>query len=210
MFTGIITHQGVLTQRHVKDHHEQSLSIECTWDSALSLGESIAVNGVCLTVRHIAEKGFEADISNETCKRTTLGELVMGQRLHLERAATPQSRLGGHFVTGHIDGVGSLLHKKQQGEAWQFRYLIPAELMPAIAPKGSIAIDGVSLTPNYIDIEHTHLDVTLLPHTLSHTQLGTHTAGTRVNLETDILAKYVLQCMHYSKPSIAKSGSQAI
>jgi riboflavin synthase len=159
-------------------------------------GDSIAVNGVCLTVVGGADhKGtvdgdvFRADVMKETLGRTTLGGLGPGDRVNLERAATPTSRLGGHLVQGHVDGVGRVL-ARQSGERWDdLRFAAPPELVRYIVEKGSICVDGVSLTVVTVDAES--FTVSLIPTTLAVTTLGRCTVGSLVNLEVDVIAKYV-------------------
>jgi len=152
-------------------------------------GDSIAVNGVCLTVVDLNGDVFRADVMKETLGRTTLGGLGPGDPVNLERAATPASRLGGHLVQGHVDGVGRVL-TRQAGERWdEVRFAAPGELTRYIVEKGSICVDGVSLTVVTVDAES--FAVSLIPTTLAATTLGRCTIGSLVNLEVDVIAKYV-------------------
>ncbi len=159
--------------------------------SSLVLGESIAVMGVCLTVQKILDGAFEADASSETLSRSTLGSLSIGSRLHLERALPVGGRLGGHIVAGHVDGLGRLIERKQMGEAIELGFSFEPALAPFLAEKGSIAIDGVSLTINAIGSNQLH--VAVVPHTQDETLLADMKVGTRSNLEVDILARYVVR-----------------
>jgi riboflavin synthase len=193
MFTGLVEAMGVLRRRE-----RRGPSVRFTIEAELgelSLGESIAVNGVCLTVAKITRGGFEADLSPETLARTTLGELSTSDRVHLERATPLGGRMGGHMVLGHVDGVGKLRGQTAIGEAKRSDYWIPAELGRFVAEKGSIAIDGVSLTvngvaPGLVD-GGVVFDVMLVPHTLERTTLGAGAPGHPVNIEVDVLARYV-------------------
>lgn len=152
-------------------------------------GDSIAVNGVCLTALDPDARGFAADVSNETLSKTTLGALRAGDPLNLEKSLTLSTPLGGHFVTGHVDGVGEVaaIAADARSQRWVFR--VPAELRRYIAGKGSIAVDGVSLTVN--ELYPDGFGVSLIPHTLAHTRFGTLAVGAAVNLEVDLLARYV-------------------
>jgi len=155
----------------------------------LALGESIAVDGACLSVVSITGSGFEADASGETLARTTLGRLAPGERVHLERALRASDRLGGHFVTGHVDGVGTMIERRPAGDATWMAFRVPRELARFVAEKGSIAVDGVSLTVNLV--EGDRFEVTLIPITLEKTKLGALEVGAAVNLEVDVVARYV-------------------
>jgi len=153
------------------------------------LGESIAVSGVCLTVVAGDGDGLAFDVSNETLALTTLGSLAVGATVNLERAMRPTDRLGGHLVSGHVDGVGSVLTILADARSQRWRFAAPRALLRYVAVKGSICVDGVSLTVNVVDGEG--FEVNLIPHTLAHTAFGATRAGDRVNLEVDLLARYV-------------------
>jgi riboflavin synthase len=196
MFTGLIEQVGTIDRLDRRDDG-LALRISCELHP-YTLGESIAVNGTCLTVKAFDERGFDADASLETLDKTNLGDLSLGARVHLERALALGDRLGGHLVTGHIDGVGVLVDKQPEGDYTRARFEVPARLAPFLAPKGSIAVDGVSLTVNAV--EGRHFDVMLVPYTLHETTFGEMAAGARVNLEVDILAKYVASLM--GKPGV--------
>ena len=190
MFTGIIEGLGRLAALD-KRGGDARLVIEVgnlAFDD-VRLGESIAVNGVCLTVVGFDTRHFEADASNETLSLTTLGALVPGAVVNLERAMRPTDRLGGHLVSGHVDGVGKVLDITPDARAQRWRFAAPQPLLRYIAKKGSICVDGVSLTVNEVDDEG--FEVALIPHTVSHTAFAQNTVGDAVNLEIDVLARYV-------------------
>ena len=153
------------------------------------LGESIAVNGVCLTVVAFDAASFEADASTETLALTTLGRLSAGAAVNLERAMRPNDRLGGHLVSGHVDGLGAVVSVHDDARAQRWRFSAPAALLRYIAKKGSICVDGVSLTVNEVD--EAGFEVALVPHTVSHTAFGATKIGDAVNLEIDLVARYV-------------------
>lgn len=161
----------------------------------LELGESISVQGACLTVQTIVSGGFEADISKETLERTTLGSLKPGDRVNLERAMPLGGRMGGHIVTGHVDGTVKVREKRPLGEAIFVKFEIAAELSRFMAPKGSVTIDGVSLTVN--GAEGALFDVVLVPHTFRVTTLGEISIGSEHNVEVDLLARYVARILEY-------------
>ena len=193
MFTGLIEGVGRLAAREMRGG-DARLRIDVgtllwgAWAS-VQLGESIAVNGTCLTVVSFDSSSFEADASTETLALTTLGELPVGRAVNLERAMRPTDRLGGHLVSGHVDGVGSVVHAWDDGRAQRWVFAAPAALRRYIAAKGSICVDGVSLTVNAVDDQG--FEVALVPHTLAHTAFGETKAGDTVNLEVDMLARYV-------------------
>lgn len=205
MFTGLVEAIGVLRRRAgapvARALIEASLG-------ELVLGESIAVNGACLTVDRIAPGGFECDMSPETLSRTTLGALPLGARVHLERATPLGGRMGGHVVLGHVDGIGRVSAAERSGGAIRLEVSAPADLARFLAPKGSIAIEGVSLTLNAVGGPRggpVLFDVMLVPHTLGKTLLGELRPGAAVNLEVDVLARYVARQMEV----VALQGSGA-
>ena len=163
----------------------------------LSLGESIAANGACLTVVERDAESFRFQAGPETLLRTNLGELVLGDRVNLERALRLSDRLGGHLVQGHIDGVGRIAERSRQGEWETVWFSCPPELTRQMVRKGSIAVDGVSLT--LVDLAADRFSVMLIPHTLENTTLGFKQSGATVNLETDLIAKYVQRLVGVSK-----------
>ena len=158
-----------------------------------ALGDSIAVNGVCLTAVELGANYFCADVSNETISRTGLKLARVGTAVNLELALTPTTRLGGHIVSGHVDGLGVVISKNQDGRSFRFKFKAADDLAKYIAEKGSICINGVSLTVNEVD--GAMFTVNIVPHTLQETTLGDMTAGTEVNLEVDLLARYMERLM---------------
>ncbi|WP_182657012.1 riboflavin synthase [Stenotrophomonas lacuserhaii] len=190
MFTGIIEGLGHLAARETLGgdvrftFHVGSLPFD-----NVQLGESIAINGVCLTVIAFDAQTFQADASTETLGLTTLGQLAEGAVINLERAMRPTDRLGGHLVSGHVDGLGQVLSIHDDARAQRWRFAAPAALRRYIAKKGSICVDGVSLTVNGVDEEG--FDVALIPHTVSHTAFSNTAVGSAVNLEIDLVARYV-------------------
>lgn len=188
MFTGIVTVLGTLGARFPRGPGAR-LDLRARFDDGpLVLGESIAVDGACLSVDAIGPDGFEVDASGETLARTTLGALQPGTPVHLERALRVGDRLGGHFVTGHVDGVGRLIERRPLGEATWMALRLPRELARFVAEKGSITIDGVSLTVNSVNADR--FEVVLIPHTLAKTKLGALEPGAWVNVEVDLMARY--------------------
>ncbi|BCX81811.1 riboflavin synthase [Methylomarinovum caldicuralii] len=155
----------------------------------VGLGDSIAVSGVCLTAVELAERTFAADVSRETLSKTTLGKAWVGSPVNLELAMTPTTRFGGHIVSGHVDGIGEVIAKWDDGRSVRFRIRAPRQLARYIASKGSICVDGISLTVNQVD--GADFEVNIVPHTLQETTLGTTTVGDRVNLEVDLIARYL-------------------
>lgn len=154
-----------------------------------AIGESIAISGACMTVVEAAAGQFAVEVSAESLRRTTLGQLQCGDRVNLERALLAGDRLGGHIVSGHVDGVGVVDAIRPEGESSIFTFRIDPSLMPMLAEKGSIAVDGISLT--CFHLRDDRFDVAVIPHTLASTSLGLCEVATRVNLETDVLAKHV-------------------
>lgn len=155
----------------------------------VQLGDSIAVNGVCLTAVELPGDGFVADVSGETLARTTLAALKAGTRVNLEKALTPTTRLGGHLVSGHVDGIGRIVSRSPDARSVKFRVEAPAALARYIAEKGSICCDGVSLTVNAVD--GAVFDLNIVPHTIAETNIGDWAPGSRINLEVDIIARYL-------------------
>jgi riboflavin synthase len=153
------------------------------------LGDSIAVNGVCLTAIELGPAGFAADVSRETLSLTTLGDLLPGSPVNLEQALTLATSLGGHLVSGHVDGVGRVLERQDDARSVRLRIEAPRELARYLAPKGSIAVDGTSLTLNRV--EGANFELNIVPHTLEQTLIGRYREGTRVNLEVDLIARYL-------------------
>lgn len=192
MFTGIVEQIGTIVARDPRGVAARFV-VSCTW-SDLQLGESICTAGVCLTVDGIrslsgGKFAFEADASPETLERSTLVDARPGQKVNLERALMASSRLGGHFVGGHVDARGKLLARREWGEAIQMNFELPPLIARFVAPKGSITIDGVSLTVNHVGAHD--FDVVIVPHTLRATTHVDLAVGAQVNLEVDVLARYV-------------------
>lgn len=193
MFTGLVESLGAV--RSVKpDGDGKLLTIEePTIAQDAPLGASIAVNGVCLTVVSGDERSFSFQAGPETLKLTNLGELKVGDKVNLERSLKVGDRLGGHIVQGHVDGVGRIERRERQGE-WEYVWFTcPPDLTKQMIRKGSITVDGVSLT--LVDVEAGRFSVALIPHTMGITTLGFKKAGDSVNLETDLFAKYVFKCL---------------
>ncbi len=211
MFTGLVETIGILRQRAgspvARAFIEASLG-------PLDLGESISVNGACLTVDRIRPSGFECDMSSETLDRTTLGALPVGARLHLERAMKLGGRMGGHMVLGHVDGVGRVSERAPSGDATRLVVELEAGLAPYLADKGSVAIDGVSLTINRVTdrgqgpSSRVLFEVMLVPHTLGRTILGDLRPGQAVNIEVDVLARYVARQLSIASGAGATSSSE--
>jgi riboflavin synthase len=199
VFTGLVEDVGRLLSRTPRGPGAR-LRV-ATRLSPLVLGESIAVMGVCLTVEKILDGAFEADASSETVSRSTLGRLPTGHRLHLERAVPVGGRLGGHIVSGHVDGLGRLVERKPLGEAIDLTFAYDASLAAFLAEKGSIAVDGVSLTINAVERDRFH--VAVIPHTQDETLLADMTVGTYANLEVDVLARYVARWLQVGRQSDA-------
>lgn len=199
MFTGIVEELGSLAMVERLDRAAR-LTLKAPQVAADARhGDSIAVNGVCLTVVDAADGGFTADVMAETLHRSSLGELAAGDPVNLERAATPQTRLGGHLVQGHVDGVGTVLDRKPDTHWEIVRISLPAGLGRYVVEKGSIAVDGVSLTVTAVTADH--FEVSLIPTTLALTTLGTCPVGAPVNLEADVIAKYVEKLLPGSSAS---------
>ncbi len=201
MFTGIVEEVGRLLAREARGPGAR-LTLACTFPR-LQLGESICVSGVCLTVTEIGQARFSADASAETLALSTLSALRAGGSVNLERALTPESRLGGHYVAGHADGIGELLEVRPLGDASAWRFSLPADLARFVAKKGSIAIDGVSLTVN--DVDDRSFSLVVIPHTLARTTLVDRKPGDRVTLEVDLLARYVVR--HLEVTTRAAAGA---
>jgi riboflavin synthase len=189
MFTGIV--QAVGTVRAVRrTGAETRVTIAATGDFAgLLVGESICVNGVCLTAVAADASGFEADVSAATASCSTLGALRDGSRVNLERSLRATDRLGGHLVSGHVDGIGRIAKLVEVGGSMQLEVAAPAALSRYICPKGSICMDGVSLTVN--EVAGANFSVNLIPHTRERTIMAGYAAGTEVNLEVDLIARYL-------------------
>jgi riboflavin synthase len=193
MFTGTITDIGELVTRE-----DGRFAIRCSYKAeGIAVGASIACDGACLTATEVAPAGsgsvFKADVSNETLSRTTLGEWQAGQRINLERALRAGDELGGHIVAGHVDGVGRIVDIRADGSSQRLTVEAPVEFARYLAPKGSVALDGISLTVN--EVAKSCFGINVVPHTLTHTTLSAKRPGDRVNLEVDVFARYVARAM---------------
>ena len=190
MFTGIVEAIGKIAATEKRGGDLRLVVDAPTLDfSDVALGDSIATNGVCLTAVALTGNGFAADVSVETLSLTTVGQWKPGVRVNLEKALTPQSRLGGHIVSGHVDGIGEVVDRRGDARSERFRIRAPKALAKYIAHKGSITVDGTSLTVNQVDGDI--FDLNIVPHTLDHTVIGDYAAGTQVNLEVDVIARYL-------------------
>lgn len=195
MFTGLVETRGTVGEISRADHGI-CLVIRATdeiSDTSTEIGDSIAINGCCLTIVAIDGLTWSFEAGEETLSKTNLGDLQEGSPVNLERALPANGRLGGHFVQGHVDGVGTVDEINTDGEWTDMYFRLPADLAAQLVPKGSIAIDGISLTVVKTDVDR--FSVALIPHTLDVTTLGSRKVGDRVNIETDILGKYVRQFM---------------
>jgi riboflavin synthase len=193
MFTGLVEALGTVRQVHAEGPGRRLVVAAPTFAAELTLGESVAVNGACLTVVASDRETCSFQAGPETLRRTNLGELAPGDRVNLERSLRVGDRLGGHFVQGHVDGLGQIAERLRQGEWETVWFSCPAELAAQMVPKGSVAVDGLSLT--LVDVAADRFSVALIPHTLAQTTLGFKQPGAAVNLETDLLAKYVWTCL---------------
>ena len=190
MFTGIIQAIGEIAALEPKGEDLRLRVRTGKLDlTDVRLGDSIAVNGVCLTAVELPGDGFWADVSGETLARTTLGTLQVGSEVNLEKALTPTTRLGGHLVSGHVDGIGEVVERHSDGRSVRFTLQAPDELARYIAEKGSICVDGISLTVNAVT--GSRFELNIVPHTLQETTMSGFGVGTRVNLEVDIIARYL-------------------
>jgi len=200
MFSGIVNAIGTVARVDAIDMGcRLRVSTGALRLDAVQIGDSISVNGVCLTVIALHADAFDADVSVESLDRTTLWELHSGDPANLELALTRAQPLGGHLVTGHIDGVAEIVSTAQQGTSRRLKLMAPAELGRYIASKGSVAIDGVSLTVNAVD--GSGFEVMIVPHTLENTIISDYRDGTRVNIEVDMIARYLERILQYTDAS---------
>jgi riboflavin synthase len=205
MFTGLVQDVGTLSALS-RSGNDAIFEIRTALDTAtFHLGESIAVDGCCLTVTRWTRDTFTVELSAETLRRSHLGGLTQGARIHLERALAVGDRLGGHFVQGHVDGVGRLVERRDEGACVVLRFSIPADLLPDLVEKGSIAVSGVSLTINQLTVDG--FEVMIIRHTQDKTGLAALAVGSSVNIETDMLAKHVRRLLTWGGASA--SGSDA-
>ena len=203
MFTGIIAAVGQLKSLESRGGdirlHIDPAKLDLT---DVKLGDSIAVNGVCLTVVEMASRSLQFDVSQETLQRTSLGQLKTGSEANLEKALAVGDRLGGHMVSGHVDGLGEVISKTASARSWQYKIKAPAELERYIAEKGSITIDGVSLTVN--GVFDGGFDINIIPHTLEETIIKHYQTGTKVNLEVDLIARYLERLLPQTSSTISR------
>lgn len=197
MFTGIIEELGTIQELNIGNDSARITINAATVMEDTQIGDSIAVNGVCLTVTHLDNAFFTVDVMPETIQKTNLKELHKNDKVNLERALQLKTRLGGHMVTGHVDGIGTIKALKPIDIANLYEISAPAELTKTLIPKGSIAIDGISLT--IVDVKDGFFSVSLIPHTFTSTTLGFKKTGSHVNLETDIIGKYVAKYLGLNK-----------
>ncbi len=190
MFTGIVEEKGKVQK--VKQNSKLAFEFEIEAKKIMEdikLGDSISVDGVCLTVTEFSDDTFQVDVMPETVKATTINQLKQGSFVNLERAMLVTTRLGGHFVTGHVDGVGEIINIEKKENAIYYKIRIPRDLSRYLINKGSVTIDGISLT--VFGIKDEELMISLIPHTVNHTVLGSKVVGNNVNIECDLLAKHV-------------------
>jgi riboflavin synthase len=192
MFTGIVTDLGRVKRVHCGEILE--LTIATTFDTAaIAIGASIACSGTCLTVVSVEPGAFSVQVSAETLASTTIGEWHEGTPVNLERSLRLGDELGGHLVSGHVDGIARVAERQPEAQSVRFTFEAPADLMPFIAPKGSVALDGISLTVN--EVSRDRFGVNIVPHTLACTNLGEAGAGQSMNLEIDMIARYVARLL---------------
>ncbi|MFQ5994027.1 MAG: riboflavin synthase [Acidiferrobacterales bacterium] len=205
MFTGIVQTAGHVAS--LEDHGKDRRAViraANLYLRAVGRGDSVCVSGVCLTTLAVRGDQFTADISAETLSRTTFSTLRAGDAVNLEKSLTPRTSLGGHFVMGHVDGVGTVADRRQAGRSMLFTIALPRELSKYIAEKGSICVDGVSLTINAV--HDAVFEVNIIPHTLSCTTFGGLQVGDKVNLEVDIIARYLERLVQADEAEAASSG----
>ena len=193
MFTGLVEAMGVVRSAEADGNGRTLWIADATVAEGLGIGASVAVNGICLTVVACEGGAFAFQVGPETLQRSNFGELQAGSRVNLERALKIGDRLGGHIVQGHVDGIGTIDRRERQGEWEVVWFRCPAELARFMVAKGSVAVDGVSLT--LVEVSPAGFSVALIPHTMQATTLGHKRPGATVNLEIDLLAKYVFRCV---------------
>lgn len=206
MFTGIIEEMGTIKKiRHGRDSARLTIEGDIVLED-VKLGDSIAVNGICLTVVGFSEQSFDVDVMAETLRKTNLEELKPGDRVNLERALRVGDRLGGHIVSGHIDGVGTIARQQREDIAILTDIRAPSGVLKYIVKKGSVAVDGISLT--VVDVTDDTFRVSLIPHTAKLTTLGYKKAGDRVNLESDIIGKYVERLLGFKGEDVCGKSAE--
>jgi riboflavin synthase len=195
LFTGIVEELGQVRSFESHEGGAKVLISARTVTEGTSDGDSIAVNGVCLTALSVSPEGFSADVSRETLNRSTLGQLTAGSRVNLERAVTPSTRLGGHIVQGHVDGPGEFISAVQNGDFWTVRIGFPPEMGQYFVYKGSVSVEGISLT--IASLTDSFFEIAIIPKTWELTNLSALNPGDAVNLEADVIAKYVERILTY-------------
>ncbi len=196
MFTGIIQEVGTVNKIvEKKDIDQYQIVTSQSFSSDIALGDSIAINGVCLTAYEITADSFMVDVSQETQQCTTFGKVKQNRQVNLEKSLTPSTRMGGHIVSGHVDGIGSLAVRTDNENESTLWFSSPSNLSKYIAVKGSVCIDGVSLTVN--EISGDQYRVTIIPHTMQHTTLQFLQEGDQINIEVDLLARYIEQLIQH-------------
>ena len=204
MFTGLIEDIGIVKKTDNKGT-SMGVQIECNFDlTETKIGDSIAIDGICLTVVKLLPKGFEVDVSHETLKRTNLKKIKIGQRVKLERAIRLSDRLGGHLVLGHIDDIGMIRHISKDENSIRLKVRASKDIMKYIIEKGSVAIDGISLTVN--ECSDNEFGINIIPHTASHTTLGEKKVGDTINIENDIIGKYIEKFLRKEKHKEEEDG----
>lgn len=203
MFTGIIEELGAIAgiDKHAKGARIR-ITAKTVTDETLE-GDSISVNGVCLTALDITKNSFVADVSQESLNRSTIGSLKLGSKINLERAVTPSTRLGGHIVQGHVDGTGKFVQALQEGDFWTVKVSYPREIGQYLVYKGSVSVEGISLTISKLTDEY--FEIAVIPKTWELTNLSSLKKGDSVNLEVDVIAKYVERILQYGNASKNKS-----
>lgn len=209
MFTGLVQHVGTITDAQTSDTGRSLTVAAAGWDAPCAAGDSIAINGVCLTVAGPATRpdwagGVRFDAVHETLERSTLGGLEVGSRVNLEHAARADTLLGGHIVQGHVDAIGRVESVKTDPDDWRVRVGVPAATSPLLAPKGSVTVEGVSLTIAGVSEPaeaSAWFEVALIPTTLDHTTLRELGVGRSVNIETDIIARQVVHALRHINPA---------
>lgn len=190
MFTGIVNATGhVQTLSPAQGDLRLQIATAALDLSQVQVGDSIATNGVCLTVNTLTSNSFWADVSLETLRHSTLGDLKLGDRVNLEKALTLSTPLGGHLVSGHVDGVGEVIAQRQEGRAQRYTVRAPSDISHYIAKKGSVCLDGISLTVN--NVTGDVFELTIVPHTLAHTTVAQWQTGRKINIEVDVVARYL-------------------
>ena len=197
MFTGIIEELGRVASIEFDGDNARVVIAANVVTVGTKNGDSISVNGVCLTALDVKEDSFSADVSRETLDRSTLGSLTTDSPVNLERAVTPETRLGGHIVQGHVDGRGTFISATQDGDFWTVRIGFPPEFARDLVYKGSVAVEGISLTVAWLDDEH--FDIAVIPKTWEFTNLSSLKPGDAVNLEADVIAKYVERMLAFKQ-----------